>query len=178
MHKPIFHIESNKETSMSPFVVGLFAGTLAGCLILTVILPLWLKNESQTSPTIQMATLRWNTTGITVCGITSKSGENSTQLNSPLDLFLDSTNNIYVSDEKNHRIQKFFPGNIFGQTVAGNGTSGSTDYQLKSPSRAIVDSNGNLYISDVNNYRIQLWRNGDNFGRTVAGVTGKINLND
>lgn len=130
------------------------------------------------SPSDPTPTLRWNTTGITVCGTTGRAGSASNQLNGPLDLFLDYNNSIYIPDQKNHRVQKFLPGNAFGQTVAGNGTAGATQYQLDSPSRLIVDSDGNLYISDVSNYRVQFWRNGDVFGTTIAGVTGKINPND
>jgi len=45
--------------------------------------------------------------GTTIAGVTSESGSNSTLLNHPYDVILDSQLNIYVSDNQNHRVQKF-----------------------------------------------------------------------
>ena len=45
--------------------------------------------------------------GTTIAGVTSQIGSNSTLLNYPYDVILDSQLNIYVSDNQNHRVQKF-----------------------------------------------------------------------
>ncbi|CAF4539650.1 unnamed protein product, partial [Rotaria sp. Silwood2] len=74
------------------------------------------------------AVLRWNTTGITIAGISNESGSDSTHLNTPWDVTLDYQNSLYIADRNNHRIQKYLVGSLSGITVAGqaNGTSGST----------------------------------------------------
>lgn len=46
-------------------------------------------------------------TGVTIAGITGKSGINATLLDSPTSLVLDNQLNLYVVDCLNHRIQKF-----------------------------------------------------------------------
>ena len=116
--------------------------------------------------------LRWNSTGITVAGISGSPGSADNQLNLPYDIFLDYANNLYIADRNNHRIQKFLFGSSIGQTVAGNVTAGSSSDKLSYPGRVLIDSNENLYITDTGNSRIQFWRKGANFGTTIAG-TGK-----
>jgi len=118
--------------------------------------------------------LRWNSSGITVAGISGSPGSANNQLNSPFDIFLDYANNLYIADRANHRIQKYLFGSSIGQTVAGNITGGSSSDKLLCPSRVLIDSNENLYIADSCNHRIQFWRKGVNFGTTIAG-TGKKN---
>jgi len=114
--------------------------------------------------------LRWNSTGITVAGISGIPGSADNQLNVPYDIFLDYANNLYIADRGNHRIQKYLFGSSIGQRVAGNVTGGSSSDKLSAPSRVLVDSNENLYIADVHNHRIQFWLKGANFGTTIAGT--------
>jgi hypothetical protein len=121
--------------------------------------------------------LRWNSTGITVAGITGTPGMASNQLNTPTDVKLDYANNLYIADYLNHRIQKYLFGSSTGITVAGNGTNSSSQYQLARPSRVTLDVNENLYVTDTGNDRIQFWPNGGISGSTVAGITGKQNNN-
>ncbi|CAF5023041.1 unnamed protein product, partial [Rotaria sp. Silwood1] len=45
--------------------------------------------------------------GITIAGVTSVNGSNSTLFNKPWSVELDSQLNLYVADSYNHRIQKF-----------------------------------------------------------------------
>jgi len=118
--------------------------------------------------------LRWNSTGITVAGISGSPGSADNQLNLPYDIFLDYANNLYIADRDNNRIQKYLSGSSIGQRVAGNVTAGSSSDKLSSPSRVLIDSNENLYIADTYNARIQFWRKGANSGTTIAG-TGKKN---
>ena len=45
--------------------------------------------------------------GITIAGITSTIGSNSTLLTVPWSVALDNQLNLYVADSANHRVQKF-----------------------------------------------------------------------
>ena len=146
-------------------------------IITTILLVLLIKSPTKTiipSNLDNIPALRWNSTGITVAGISGSPGSANNQLNTPHDIFLDYANNLYIADRENHRIQKYLFGSSIGQRVAGNVTVGSSSDKLRFPSRVLLDSNEDLYIADTFNHRIQFWRKGDNFGTTVAG-TGKKN---
>ncbi|CAF1426030.1 unnamed protein product [Adineta steineri] len=114
---------------------------------------------------------RWNSTGITIAGITGRAGATPTQLNSPTAVTLDSFNAIYISARDSHRVQKWLPGAVNGTTVAGqsNGSSGSGLAYLNKPTGLAVDSNGSIYIADYNNHRIVRWSNGSTIGTIIAG---------
>ena len=114
--------------------------------------------------------LRWNSTGVTVAGITGSPGRTNTHLNFPYGITVDYANNLYIADYNNHRIQKYLFGSSFGQTIAGNGTNSSSFYHLSNPANVIIDTNGDYYISDRTDHRIQYWRNGAISGTTVAGA--------
>ena len=99
------------------------------------------------------------------------SGSDSTHLNYPTDVFVDSSGNIYVADFKNNRVQKWAPGAKYGVTVAGSpsGVSGSDSAHLDGPDGVRVDAKGNIYVSDEYNNRVQKWAPGAKYGLTVAG---------
>jgi hypothetical protein len=65
---------------------------------------------------------QWNTTGITVAGITGSSGVAANQLYMPISIAVDTSKTLYISENGNHRIQKFLPGASNGTTVAGVST--------------------------------------------------------
>ena len=117
--------------------------------------------------------LRWNSSGVTVAGLTGSAGNGNNQLNAPIDVVLDWAQNLYIVDSNNHRVQKYLFGSSVGTTVAGNGIPGGSPSQLRDPSRVLVDLNGNLYVSDNTNSRIQFWPQDATNGTTVAGVTGQ-----
>lgn len=79
------------------------------------------------------------------------------QLNGPFSAVLDSSGNLYIADQFNHRIRMVgTDSNI--STVAGDGTNGytgdggtATSATLYDPQCVVVDSSGNLYIADTNN---------------------------
>lgn len=121
--------------------------------------------------------LRWNTSGITIAGISSVAGNASNQLNQPQDISLIYPNLLYIADYNNHRIQKYELGSFIGTTVAGevNGFGGVSSNQLKHPSGIFIDSSNGIFISDTDNNRVQYWSNGASTGITVAGSsTGKL----
>jgi sugar lactone lactonase YvrE len=101
----------------------------------------------------------YGTDGVTVAGGNS-SGANSNQLNSPVDISVDASGNVYVTDTNNNRVQKWSPGATSGVTVAGSaaGTSGSTYNLLNSPTGIFLDAGAkNLYIADAENSRVMKW---------------------
>jgi len=116
-------------------------------------------------------TLRWNTTGITIAGLSNAAGNASNQLNQPTDIALMYPNLIYIADYNNHRVQKYTIGSSTGTTVAGeaNGPGGTSSNQLKNPTCILLDSSGGIFISDSGNNRVQYWSNGASTGSTVAG---------
>ncbi|MGE0087717.1 MAG: 6-bladed beta-propeller [Desulfococcaceae bacterium] len=64
----------------------------------------------------------------------------------------DRHGNIYVSDAKNHCIQKI---TSYGNFVEKWGIEGSGDGELKNPSAIHADDKGNIYVTDAGNFRIQ-----------------------
>lgn len=119
------------------------------------------------------------TTGIKVAGRMSPTGPlngfGNDQFNFPSAVFVDASDNIYVADEGNSRIQKWGPGATTGSTVAGLVATGnfpnpgSAANQLNRPKDVYVDSNGTIFISDYQNCRIQKWTQGSSTGVTIAG---------
>ncbi|CAF1375035.1 unnamed protein product, partial [Rotaria sordida] len=124
------------------------------------------------------ATLRWNSSGITISGIADVSGTNSTLLKRPYGLAFDSSNTLYIADYSNNRIQKLITGTLICTTVAGqsDGTSGNTPDKFDRPTGILFDSNDNMYITDRVNNRVQLWNKGASSGTTVAGTGGTSNI--
>ncbi len=93
----------------------------------------------------------------------------------PGGLAIDASNNIYVADQRNNRIQKWAPGASFGTTVAGGHGPGVNANQLNSPADVFIDQAGNIYVADNGNNRIQKWLPGAASGITVAGGNGAGN---
>ena len=114
-------------------------------------------------------------TTIAGTGVSGYSGDNgaatSAQLNVPTGPSLDGADDLYFSDELNHRVRMIAAATGVITTVAGNGTPGysgdgntAVNAQLQYPNGTVVDSAGNLYIADTSNSRI----------REVAAKTGII----
>ncbi len=79
---------------------------------------------------------------------------------SPYDLAVDGSGNIYVADTNNHRIQKF---SRFGDLIAMWGAWGSGDGQLRKPWGIAVDKSGYVYVADSDNSRIQKFTSSGSF---------------
>ncbi|RIV20473.1 T9SS C-terminal target domain-containing protein [Fibrisoma montanum] len=116
--------------------------------------------------------------GITVAGVTSQPGNETSQLHGPRGLFVDDSRAIYVADQVNNRIMKFPPNSssdTAGTIVAGNGY-GSELNQLGYPTGVALDEQGAIYVSDSANHRIMKFPRGSTtgtFGTTVAGGQGQ-----
>lgn len=118
--------------------------------------------------------LIWDPNGVTIAGSTGVSGATDRLLNLPYALILVSNTTLFIADQNNNRVQKWFIGSMNGTTVAGqaNGEIGSTARHFRRPGAIAMDNAENLYVVDINNHRVQLWPNGSSEGRTIAGSTG------
>jgi len=99
-------------------------------------------------------------------GVPGYSGDNNlataSQLYWPEQLSLDSQNNIYISDNFNHRIRKIEYSTSLITTVVGIGNAAysgdnglALSCEINSPSGITMDTDGNLYIADYGNQRIR-----------------------
>jgi len=70
----------------------------------------------------------------------------------PLGLDVDNSDNLYVADHGNDRIQKFNSAGVFQSKI---GNAGSLDGQFNKPFDVTVDSVGNIFVADLSNQRIQ-----------------------
>ena len=95
----------------------------------------------------------------------------------PVDVAVDRSGNLYISDHWDHRIHRVDSSGTF-TTVAGTGDEGfggdggpADNAQLSWPTGVAVDRSGNLYIADMWNHRV---RRVDSSGTitTVAGTGG------
>ena len=85
-------------------------------------------------------------------------------LNSPHELALDNSGNIYLVDQNNHMIRKITPAGVV-TTLAGNGVRGFKDGPAASaefsfPSGVGVAADGTVYVADYQNNAIRKISNG------------------
>lgn len=79
--------------------------------------------------------------------------------NFPQKVITDASGNIYVADQKNHRIRKVSPEGVV-TTIAGNGNQGNVDgqgtvAQFNQPIGITIDGNNNLYVTDAGNNSVR-----------------------
>jgi hypothetical protein len=80
------------------------------------------------------------------------SGSGNGQFNDPYALAIDSSDNVYVADTFNNRIQKFSSSGAFIRTWGG---PGSANGKFNFPAGIATDSSDNVYVTELNNNRIQ-----------------------
>lgn len=92
----------------------------------------------------------------------------------PFGLACDSSGNIYIADERSHRVRRISTSGMV-TTVAGNGKpafagdgAAASKASLNAPRAVAVDGAGNIYIADTGNHAV---RRVDKNGiiRTIAG---------
>lgn len=101
--------------------------------------------------------------GTGVAGWKDGAGD-SARFNSPANVCVDDSGNVYVSDFANHRIRKITPGGMVS-TVAGSGEEGyapgrADTAKFSYPRGICVDTTGALYVADSWNHRIRRIKNG------------------
>src|SRR6267143_1721699 len=79
-------------------------------------------------------------------------GSGNGQFNNPSGIAFDSSGNIYVTDQTNHRVQKF---NSAGTYLSQFGSLGSGHGQFNAPNGIALDSSGNIYVADNGNNRVE-----------------------
>ena len=98
-------------------------------------------------------------------------------LSSPAGIAVDSSQNVFISDEDNNVVREVVAATGDIQTVAGNGTPGfsgdgglASQAELNTPAGLAVDGSGNVYVADANNNRVRVVNTGKS-AITLAGVT-------
>jgi DNA-binding beta-propeller fold protein YncE len=70
----------------------------------------------------------------------------------PHGIAIDSSDNVYVSDDDKNSIQKF---DSNGNFITKWGSEGTGEGQFNIPEGIDIDSSGNVYVADTHNSRIQ-----------------------
>ncbi len=79
-------------------------------------------------------------------------GSGSGEFSYPRGAAIDAEGNLYVTDSRNSRIQKFAPDSTF---ITKWGREGPGDGQFLMPADIAIDDAGNIYVTDSGNNRIQ-----------------------
>jgi tripartite motif-containing protein 71 len=118
-------------------------------------------NQTMTNETITAE--QQSTNGITEYQFVTKWGSNGTeegQFYNPQGIAIDSSDNVYVADSSNDRIQKF---DSNGNFITKWGTEGEVGGQFYYPEGIAIDSSDNVYVADSSNNRIQKFDSNGNF---------------
>ncbi len=126
----------------------------------------WLQGS--TMGTLVAGTLNGNGEG--------KSGSDAASFNSALSVRVDKWGNLYVSDNGNHRIQRWLKGATTGETIIGGRGAGSLPTYptnvVWGPRGIHLDSNGNIFVTEWNGHRVTKFRPmiTDTFLAAVSGT--------
>jgi len=73
---------------------------------------------------------------------------------------VDSSNNVYVTDDVNNRVEKF---DSNGNYLTQWGSGGSGNGQFLNPTGIAADSSNNVYVADIGNYRVEKFDSNGNY---------------
>mmetsp|Transcript_82949 Transcript_82949/g.173679 ORF Transcript_82949/g.173679 Transcript_82949/m.173679 type:complete len:404 (-) Transcript_82949:111-1322(-) len=109
---------------------------------------------------------------VLLAGTPNSFGKDASKLAFPSCAFLDEDGSLIVADTNNHRIQRFAPGSLEGQTIAGSKDckAGSALNELNMPTGICRDpSDGSLLVADRCNSRLLRFQ-----ATSKAGTEGSI----
>jgi DNA-binding beta-propeller fold protein YncE len=98
-------------------------------------------------------------------------GSGNGQFADPEGIAVDSSNNVYVVDYGNYRIEKF---SSSGRYLTQWGSGGSGNGQFSGPEGIAVDSGNNVYVADTLNDRVEKFTSNGNY-LTQWGSSGRGN---
>ena len=81
-----------------------------------------------------------------------RAADGDTSFSSPNGVAVDSSDNVYVTEFRGNRVQKFTPD---GTLLLQWGTSGGGNGQFRNPTGIALDLDGNVYVSESGNHRVQ-----------------------
>lgn len=115
--------------------------------------------------------LKNSSTPIRIAGLLLSPGPNASQLYNPQDLYIDSKQNLYVTDFYNYRVQKYINGSLNGITFVGtSGINGTGLNQLGGMRYFNFDPTETyMFIADSENHRIMRF-----FTNSTAGANGVL----
>ncbi len=111
---------------------------------------------------------------------TATSGTTDKKFSSPRNLFIDSSNILYVSDVSNHRVMVYnsIPtaddaqaSNVLGQTVFTSGVSGVSTTKFNAP-RGIYADSQNVWVTDTSNHVIKRFTKPLTTGAAITSIAG------
>lgn len=114
----------------------------------------------------------------------NKGGISANGLNTPGQVALDSSSNLYVTDTQNNRVLFFLSGSTTATRVYGQGGSfttnsgnkgGVTADSLDGPIGLLLDNGNNLYVADAQNNRVLVFPGGSTTATQVYGQGGAFN---
>ena len=79
-------------------------------------------------------------------------GAGNGQFNTPVGIAIDASDNVYVVDTGNNRVQVFDSAGVYQSQF---GTAGAGNGQFSSPRSIAIDSAGNIFVTDFGNNRVQ-----------------------
>jgi sugar lactone lactonase YvrE len=95
--------------------------------------------------------------GTGTAGFNGEAGKASEiQLNSPLGIAVDASNNLLIADSANGRVRRLTPDGMITTIAGGAGASGLPASQVTVilPRGGVSDAAGNVYVADIGHYRI------------------------
>ncbi|NEW06962.1 hypothetical protein GK047_13205 [Paenibacillus sp. SYP-B3998] len=110
-------------------------------------------------------------------------GKGLGEFDNPFAVALDSSDNIYVAEYNNHRIQKLnVSTGIWSEWKKSGGGAGSGLGEFNHPKGVAIDGSGNVYVGDTSNHRIQklnvstvVWSEWVYQGAVVGAGLGEFN---
>jgi sugar lactone lactonase YvrE len=105
------------------------------------------------------------------------------QLNNPMGLAVDSSDDLFIADTHNNRIREILATNSYIYTISGTGTpaysgdeSDAASATLNNPIGLAIDSSDNLYIADSGNFVIRIVWKASHVSATDSTVTVRANV--